>query len=136
MRGIVFLSVMLVWASVVFPADLISGRLVSERPDFGPDQIRSKEKLFAGMWVQWCHTGKTAFCEKPMQVLGKPIQENQEKPRVWWFSALKPGAYGTFISDYSLADCGVLPYEDNQWNPTNWLKRVVVKDAAPKEPPR
>lgn len=41
-----------------------------------------------------------------------------------WIKIGVGGGDTQYVTDASLADCGVIAYENGLWNPTNWLENM------------
>lgn len=92
------------------------------RPDFGPRQVREREKLQVGMYVV-VHDGPKATIRVKITSL------YQSGNGSWWIRGISEHItsappFEHIVVERSLADCGVVPYTNRMWNPSNWLERV------------
>lgn len=91
--------------------------IVKERPDFGPDQIRSSKEVKLGDMVIPVRFGNCEY--EPMEVVGYFSHELLGRMNKGF---LIRNSYGRLETIFH-SDKGLLPYEDG-WNEGNWLKRV------------
>ena len=94
--------------------------LVTERPDFGPDQIKSPEDVKIGA--------------KVIQVYFKD-QESKPVTVVDFF--IHPIGKGMIVEtseghrlENFFTDDGLEPYPDGRWNDSNWLKKVKKEEKT------
>lgn len=93
-----------------------------DRPDFGPNQVRSPEELVAGMVV--VHHG--ASSAERTEITSAPFQKADGG---WWISGISEHEKRTSPEnpkemEMSLADRGVVAYSNGMWHLYNWLERV------------
>jgi hypothetical protein len=89
-------------------------KLVAQRPDFGPDQIKSPKEVNVG--------------DKVIQVYFKDKETEPVEVVGYFFDSIGTGfmvrtQYGNLTKMF-YADKGLKPYDNGKWNPINWLKKV------------
>ena len=84
--------------------------VVKERPDFGDKQVKQVSEIECGKkYIEHYRCGSSI------------ITLIQRKGDTKWMEIRTDSGY---ITDYSLADCGVIPYESGAWNAANWLEKL------------
>ena len=99
---------------------LMNSGVVSERPDFGPAQIRSMDQLRYGVPVMMC---RSDVCSAVRRVVRAPYVDDDGSMRIVIF--LNDPERGFRNESVSLADYGVIPYPGGGWNALNWLRRIT-----------
>ena len=88
--------------------------VVEERPNFGNRQVRKVSEIEWGKKYRK-HWGNGS----------KIITLIQRDGKSQWIKIRKKSDYGMqIITDMSLADLGVIPYENGMWNVTNWVEKL------------
>lgn len=93
--------------------------VVKERPNFGSKQVKKASEIEPGKRYRRHHAMGTSIVF--------PIRLG-----VGWIKAKTMGQEFVTakdieiadINDGSLADWGVIPYENGMWNRTNWLEKI------------
>ena len=89
--------------------------VVKERPNFGSRQVRNVSEIEWGKKYRKHHDGGSRIITL--------IQRDGESQ--WIKIRNISDSIMQTITDMSLADCGVIPYEDTgMWNKTNWLEMI------------
>lgn len=87
--------------------------VVEERPNFGDMQVRKVSEIEWGKEYREHYSGAIRI----ITLVRRKDDSKWIKIRVIYDDI-------PFVTDASLADCGVIPYENNMWNRTNWLERI------------
>lgn len=98
-------------------------RVVGERPNFGPAQIRTMQELRAGICFIHHYVQPSPYPVR-CTIVEKPYQKGG---RWWMLVTVYLPSGDTYQSEISLADCGVVPYKTSlgpQWNLNNWLEKI------------
>ena len=97
-------------------------KLVEERPNFGDKQVKSVSEIEMDRMYMRHHGLGTEIvipirkCYKEGWIKAKSIHDHEPITDNDIMIAL--------IQDNSLADWGVIAYDNGLWNPTNWLERM------------
>jgi len=89
--------------------------VVKERPNFGDKQVRKLSE------IEWGQEYKKHYGDGSSEIV-IPVRR---KDAYGMIKIRKIYDSVPFITDMSLADCGVIPYkETGLWNKTNWLEKI------------
>lgn len=86
---------------------------IKERPNFGPKQVRDFCEIKAGKKYREHTPSGTAI----VTILAGAA-------RFGLINVKKTVGETSYTQDMSLADCGVIPYYNCEWNETNWLEKI------------
>lgn len=86
---------------------------IKNRPNFSSRQVRNVCEIEWGKEYRNHYFGGSEI----LTIL-------RQKGTSGWVVVNKSSGGTTFTTDMSLADCGVIPYNDCIWNATNWLEKI------------
>ena len=87
--------------------------VVKERPNFGNRQVRSAPE------IEWGKKYREHYSNG-----SRIITLIRRKDDSQWIKIGVICDDVPFVTDASLADCGVIPYKNGMWNKTNWLEKI------------
>ena len=89
--------------------------VVKERPNFGDKQVREQSE------IEWGQEYRKHYGDGSSEIV-IPVRR---KDTCGMIKIRKIYDSVPFITDMSLMDSGVIPYENGMWNRTNWLEKIV-----------
>ena len=89
---------------------------LSERPNFGPRQIRETPDFVVGARIYECHKGEKGISRQLMEV----VAVHEDTVTLKYLDGI---AKGLETKD-SLIDFNIFPYTNGEWNRSNWFERV------------
>ena len=90
--------------------------VVKKRPNFGNKQVRTPSE------IKWGREYRKHYGDGSSEIV-TPVRR---KDTYGMIKIRKICDSVPFITDMSLTDSGVIPYENGMWNKTNWLEKIEV----------
>lgn len=87
--------------------------VVKERPNFGNRQVRNVSE------IEWGKKYREHYSRGSRIIILIQRKDNSKWIKIGVIYDDVP-----VVTDASLADCGVIPYEHDMWNKTNWLEKI------------